>query len=171
MVTHREDIRKTIESLLSKIEVPNTFVPIDQKFYDLCCKRAIDQGYPMDTDRSIPSIRPFMKTGVYLAFCAYGHLEDEATRIFMALYTTFLVYVDVSFVRDNRNVRVFIERFIRNEKQMDTVLDSLAQFLLEIPDHWEPVVASVILTATLNFINAPNLEYQMRGMQVVSSFL
>ncbi|KJA14331.1 hypothetical protein HYPSUDRAFT_80866 [Hypholoma sublateritium FD-334 SS-4] len=163
-ITDKEVICKTIESFLSKIEVPNAFMPIDQKFYDICCKRAMDQGYPMGTDHTIPSIRPFMKTGVYLAFCAYGHLENEATRIFMALYTAFLVYVDVAFVRDSRNVRVFTERFIRNEKQMDIVLDSLAQFLLEIPDHWEPVVASIILTATLNFITAPTLEYQTQGM-------
>ena len=112
-----------------------------------------------------------MDTGVGFAYHAFGHLENKETLIFIALYTSFLVYVDSAFVRDNRNLRVFTERFIRNERQMDPVLESLSGFIQEIPNHWEPVVASIILTGTLNFINAPTLEYQTQGMKVESSFL
>ena len=125
----------------------------------------------MSTDRGVPSLRPCMNVGAQLACHFYGHLENKETQMFTALYTAFLVYVDSAFVHDNRNLRVFIERFIRNEQQMDPVLDSLAHLLQEIPDHWEPVVASLILTGTLNFINAPTLEFQTQGMKVESSFL
>ncbi len=57
-----------------------------------------------------------MDTGVQFAYHAFGHLENEEKLIFIALYTAFLVYVDSAFVRDDRNLRVFNERFIRNER-------------------------------------------------------
>ncbi len=170
VVTDREVIRGSIESLLSQIGATNTFEPIDQQFYDLCCKRAIDKGYPMSTDPTVPSLRPCMNVGAQLAYYMYAHLENKETQMFIALYTAFMVYVDSAFVHDNQNLRVFIERFIRGKRQMDPVLQSLSHLLKEIPDHWEPVVASLILTGSLNFINAPTLEYQTQGMKVESSF-
>lgn len=115
-VTDREVIRKSIESFLSKTGAPNIFKPIDKNFYDICCQRALDKQYPMSTDRAVPSLYPCMDTGVQFAYHAFGHLENEEKLIFIALYTAFLVYVDSAFVRDDRNLRVFNERFIRNER-------------------------------------------------------
>ncbi len=54
---------------------------------------------------------------------------------------------------------------------MDPVLECLSRLIQEIPEHWEPVVASIILTGTINFITAPTLEYQTQGMKVKLSFL
>lgn len=162
----KDAIRKVIESLLLKIDVLYNVTPYDQKLHDICCQRAIEQGYPMSSDRSELSLLPFIPSGVIMSATAYTHIESEATRVFIALYTAFLVYVDDVYERDNRAVRVFIERFVRGEKQMESVLDGLARFLPEIADHYEPVVANIILTATLNLINASTLEFQTQGMKV-----
>jgi hypothetical protein len=163
----KEAIRSALENLLLKIKSPYIVTPYAQDFHDLCCKVAIERGYPMGTDPSVPSLLPFIPSGVIMAAIAYAHIEDEATRVFISLYTAFLVYVDDAFERNVERVSVFIERFVRKEKQLDPVLDGLASFLLSIPDHYEPVVASIILTATLNLINASTLEFQTQTMKVV----
>ena len=159
-------IREIMESMLLKMDVPYNVTPYDQKLHDICCQRAIEQGYPMSSDRSELSLLPFIPSGVIMSATAYTHIENEATRVFIALYTAFLVYVDDVYERDNSAVRVFIERFVRGEKQLEPVLDGLAHFLPEIADHYEPVVANIILTATLNLINASTLEFQTQGMKV-----
>jgi hypothetical protein len=163
----KEAIRGTIENLLLNIKSPYIVTPYAQDFHDLCCKVAIDRGYPMGTDPSVPSLRPFIPSGVIMAAIAYAHIEDEATRVFISLYTAFIVYVDDAFERNVEHVSVFMERFIRKEKQLDPVLDGLASLLLSIPDHYEPVVASIILSATINLINASTLEFQTQGMKVI----
>ncbi len=159
-------IREIIESMLLKMDVPYNVTPYDQKLHDTCCQRAIEQGYPMSADRSELSLLPFIPSGVIMSATAYTHIGNEATRVFIALYTAFLVYVDDVYERDNSAVRVFIERFVRGEKQLEPVLEGLARFLPEIADHYEPVVANIILTATLNLINASTLEFQTQGMKV-----
>lgn len=145
--------------------------PYDQKFHDLCCSVAIEKGYPMGTDRDIPSLRLFIPAGVIMGSVGFGHLEDRKTQLFIAFYTSLLIYVDTVYEHDIGAIRVFIERFTRGEKQCEPVLDGLARFLKEIPEHFEPVVASVILTGALNLINASTLEYQTKGMKVRSSVL
>jgi glycosyltransferase involved in cell wall biosynthesis len=160
-------IREVIEGLFLKIKAPFIVTPYAQlqDFHNLCCKFAIDNGYPMGTDRSVPSLRPFIPVGVSLASIAYGHIDEE-TRVFIAIYTAFLVHADDFYVRDNERLRVFAERFIRREKQFDLVLDALADFLLKIPDYYEPVLANIILMGALNLINACTLEFQTQGMKV-----
>ncbi|KJA17818.1 hypothetical protein HYPSUDRAFT_205915 [Hypholoma sublateritium FD-334 SS-4] len=164
--TPNVDIREVVESLLLKMDVPYSVTPYDQRLHDVCCRRAIEQGYPMGTDPAVPSLRPFIPSGVIMAATAYAHLENEATRVFIALYTAFVVFVDDVYQRDNGAVRVFMERFVRGEKQADPLLDGLAHILQELPDHFEPVVAGIILTATLNLVNASTLEFQTQGMEV-----
>ncbi|KAF9479343.1 terpenoid synthase [Pholiota conissans] len=161
----KEATAVAIQDLLQKIDTPYIITPYSQDFHNRCCAVALERGYPMGSDRTAPSLLPFIPSGVIMACTAYTHIEDEATRIFIALYTAFLVYVDDAYERDNERVCVFIERFLRREKQLDPVLDSMASFLLEIPVHYEPVAASIILTSTLNLINASTLEFQTKGMK------
>ncbi|KAF8957808.1 isoprenoid synthase domain-containing protein [Flammula alnicola] len=161
----KEVIRNIIGDLLIKCQIPYVVTPYDQELHDLCCAVARERGYPMGTDRSVPSLLPFIQSGVIIASVAYGHLESEATRVFISLYTAFLVYVDDAYQRDVQRVSVFNERFVLREPQEDPVLDGLADWLHEIPKHYERVAANIILTATLNLINASLLEFQTKGMQ------
>ena len=162
----KDAIRKVVEALHLKLGVPYSVTPHDQRFHDLCCQRAIERGYPMGTDPSVPSLRPFIPSGVIMAATAYAHLENEATRVFIALYTAFLVFVDDAYENDNAAVRVFTERFVRGEKQAEPLLDGMARVLQEISDHFEPVAAGIVLTGTLNFISSLTLDFQTQGMEV-----
>lgn len=162
----KDTIRKVVEALHLKLGVPYSVTPHDQRLHDLCCQRAIERGYPMGTDPSVPSLRPFIPSGVIMAATAYAHLENEATRVFIALYTAFLVFVDDAYENDNAAVRVFMERFVRGEKQAEPLLDGMARVLKEIPDHFEPVAAGIVLTGTLNFISSLTLDFQTQGMEV-----
>ena len=59
-----------------------------------------------------------------------------------------------------------MERFVRGEKQAEPLLDGMARVLQEIPDHFEPVAAGIVLTGTLNFVNSLTLDFQTQGMEV-----
>ena len=122
----------------------------------------------MGTDPALPSLRPFIPPGVVMAATGYAHLKNEETQVFISLLTAFAVFVDDMYQRDDRVVRVFIDRFARGEKQAEPFLDSFALLLQEIPNHFEPIVSGIVLTAVLNLINASTLEFQTQGMEVCS---
>ncbi|KAF9471865.1 terpenoid synthase [Pholiota conissans] len=159
-------IRGVIESFLPKIQVPYIVTAYSQDFHNLCCRIALERGYPMSTDRSMPSLFPFIKPGVIMGSVAFKHIEDEARRVYVCFYTAFLLYVDDTYQHtNNERVAVFIERFVRKQKQLDPVLDGLASFLQTTPDYFEPIAANIVLTGALNLINASTLEFQTQGMK------
>lgn len=101
-----------------------------------------------------------------MATTAYAHLPNESTRIFIALYTAFLIYLDDVFQKDVDRVSVFNDRFIQGQPQEDPVLDSFAALLHEIPNHYGRVVSNIMLTSTLNLVNALLLEHETQTMPV-----
>jgi hypothetical protein len=101
-----------------------------------------------------------------MATTAYRHLKDESTRILIALYTAFLIYLDDVFQYDAESVAEFNKRFLQKEDQMDEVLQGFAELLLEIPHHFGSVASNMIVTATLNYVTGILLEYEVLGMPV-----
>lgn len=166
----KDEIRKTIETMLLALDVPYCANPYDEALHNLSVERAIARGYPMGTDPSVPSIRPFIPIGVSIAANSCAHLETE-TRVFMALYTALVTFVDDMYADDSAGIRGFVERFSRGEKQANVVLDALVDILKEVPNHYEPVAASIIVMAALNLTNALALEYETRGMKVNNNSL
>ncbi|KAF8188986.1 isoprenoid synthase domain-containing protein [Pholiota molesta] len=164
--SEKQLIRGIVEGLLRKIRSPFTVFPYAQDLHDLCCAFATEHGYPMGTDPSEPSLRLCMPRGVILASVSYGYIEDDATRIFISIYTAFITYIDDAYTEDSKGVSVFTEQFIRREKQLDPVLDGFASFLLSIPDYYGPVEGNIILATTLNFISSMILDIQTQGIKV-----
>lgn len=100
---------------------------------------------------------------------AYGHLADKDLSILITLYTACGIHLDDIFARDVTIVQTFNERFMRNEKQLDPILDCFAGVLRDFQLYFDPPIYNIIITSTLNAVTALLLEEDMKGV-VVSRF-
>ncbi|TFK66360.1 terpenoid synthase [Pluteus cervinus] len=160
----KAEIRHIIEKFLSDCHLDFAIVPFEKEFYQECCDEVLRRGYSMGTEEH--SLRRCLHVGVGITTTAYAHLPRRDTQMFIAIYTGLLVYVDDACQRDVNLVKQFNRRFITGQPQADPILDSLAKHLHEFPDHYDPFVADLMLTSTLNFITAQVLEWELKSMRV-----
>ncbi|TFK38295.1 isoprenoid synthase domain-containing protein [Crucibulum laeve] len=159
------EIRHAITEFLQHCNLPFPVTNYDTDFHDACCREARRKGYPMDsTYPGCTSLYPFIPGGVVMATTAYSHLHKQDARIFIALYTAFLIYLDDIFQKDVGLVSEFNERFIHKRAQLDPVLDSFADLLYELPQHFGRVVSNIMVTSTLNLVTALLLEHETQDM-------
>ncbi|KAF5360314.1 hypothetical protein D9758_009124 [Tetrapyrgos nigripes] len=156
-------LRDIILDYLARIHVPFPQVTYDRDFEAACCNEITRRGYILE------SLRPFLPGGVVMATTSYSHLEDVSARIYIALYTGYLIYLDDVFEHDVTAVEVFNDRFVSHRKQKDPVLDDFADLLRRAPKLWpNKVVSNLIITSTLNLVTALLLENQTRDMRLRS---
>ncbi|KAF8889652.1 isoprenoid synthase domain-containing protein [Infundibulicybe gibba] len=160
----RADIQEVVRYFLSRCSIPLCVTAYDHAFENICYKEAHRRGYPVSETLESHSIHPFLPGGVVMATTAYRHLTDQSTRIFIALYTAFLIYLDDVFRHDVSAISQFNDRFINQQPQGDAVLDSFANLLLECPQHFGRFASNMIVTSTLNLVTAMLLEYETCGM-------
>ncbi|KAJ3775201.1 isoprenoid synthase domain-containing protein [Lentinula raphanica] len=159
----KEEIVFALRTFLSRCSVPYRKIPMDEAFLALCFDEATKRGYMADGP---DPLRPFIPQGVCIAMTSYTHLEDKSVLVWMALYTACAIYCDDVFMKDTEAVALFCERLMRNEPQQDRALDGFAELILEIPHHFPRVTANIMVTSTLNLINALLIEDQTKGLPV-----
>ncbi|TFK66359.1 terpenoid synthase [Pluteus cervinus] len=142
--------------------------PYDHEFHKACCDEARSRGYPMGMGEGARSLEAFIPAGVVMSTIVYAHLANTSTRIFIALYTAYIYYLDDMFQNNVDSVKQFNERFIMREKQDEPALDSFAELLYEFPKHFNEVASKIMLTSTLNAVTALLLEYETREMKLAT---
>lgn len=113
-----------------------------------------------------PSFLAFIPGGAIMALTGYAHLPDTAVRVLVALYTACGIYLDDKFKQDVDGVAKFTERFLRGIPQGDRALDAFADLILETFHHFPQFAANLMVSSTLNAVNALLLEYETRDMKV-----
>ncbi|KAF8882389.1 isoprenoid synthase domain-containing protein [Infundibulicybe gibba] len=164
---HAQSIRVVIDGFLSRCEIPFSVTQYDHNFHAACCREAHRKGYLVEDSRQ-NSLLSFLPGGVIMATTAYAHLTNQSTRIFIALYTGFLIYLDDVFQNDIDSVSCFNNNFIQRLPQKDPVLDGFASLLHEFPQHFGRLVSNIMITSTLNLVSALLLEFETRNMTVSS---
>lgn len=157
------EVRGSVIDFLTRCKITYQHITIDPSFLDLCYQEAESRGYITD-DRQ--SLRPFIPGGVIMVLTGYAHLADTSVRILIALYTACGIYLDDKFKQDVEAVANFNERFVRGLPQDDRVLDTFADLILEILRIFPRVAANLMVSSTLNGVNALLLEYETRNMPV-----
>lgn len=75
--------------------------------------------------------------------------------------------MDDFYEHDVEAIRNFNHRCIQNQTHGDRIQDAFAKMLLtELPTLYNGLVANLITTSTLDYINSLSLEHDTRGMEV-----
>lgn len=156
--------KECIVSFLGRLDIPFPHEDYDKAFDKLCREAAVERGYPM-TGETL-NLAPFIPGGVVMSATSYAHLPDLTSRIIIALYTAFLIYLDDVFQHNIEGVREFNHYFIHGTHPSDPVLDSFAALLRELSQHWSRTVANLMVTSTLNLVTALLLEHEAQDMPV-----
>ena len=112
------------------------------------------------------SVVPFIPDGVAMALTAYAHLKTDDERVYIAMYTAFLIYIEDIFHKDMGIVQQFNSRFTLHQPKENAVLDALSNLLLEMPDRFDSIVANIMIASTLNLVTAALLEDQLESISV-----
>ncbi|KAF9024115.1 terpenoid synthase, partial [Hymenopellis radicata] len=104
--------------------------------------------------------------GITIASISYGHLENPSLRLYVALYTAFLMYLDDTFASDVAGLASFHGRFCRAESHGNVVLDFFSSFLRDTHAYFDYMAANLIITAALNFVTALVLEQRTKNIKL-----
>jgi hypothetical protein len=81
----------------------------------------------------------------------------------------YLVNVDDTIAKDSAPHREFQQRFLRGQTQLDPILDALADVLLHLWDHYQPVCASSITSSVFQFINYSCVELELERLPLTQN--
>ncbi|KAL5522421.1 hypothetical protein ACEPAG_8437 [Sanghuangporus baumii] len=160
--TDRASLRTFLITFLKRcnIQCQGSEQSID-KFEALCIAEASARGY-LGGDDAI--LRRSIGVGATMAVTAYAHLRDEGVKIYITLYTGFVVYLDDLFVSHIDAIREFVSRFVARQPQQLKVLDDFAALLLETPRFYDAMVCNIILTSTFDFLSSLLIQYDVLGV-------
>ncbi|TFK66368.1 terpenoid synthase [Pluteus cervinus] len=151
---------------MNKCQVSFRAPEYDVELHNACWAELTRRGPLLESDKSRRALRRTIPTGVIIASAAFRHLPHQSTRVFIALFTALLVYIDDIFQYNIEDIKCFNERFVRHEPQGDALLDFYAQLCMEFQQHFNPFASKIMLTTSMDFVTAQLLEYSMEEMQL-----
>ncbi|KAL0948101.1 hypothetical protein HGRIS_010718 [Hohenbuehelia grisea] len=190
-----KEIRSCVGDLLTKCNIQYTVTSFDSAFVDACIQDAQRRGCPLapiETQpevlkrsscaasswesgpewaldaHQLPSIRPKVIEGACIAATAYKHVTDERIKVYIALYTAVLIYLE-DYMQDDASIQLIAEfttRFAKRQPQVHPVLSAFADILRDAHDLFAPVAANLIVTSGLSFVTAVWLEHGMDKLQL-----
>lgn len=101
-----------------------------------------------------------------MAGLSYTHLPNETAKIFIALYTAHLTYLDDRCDDHVGGLTLFSRNFARKQPHDHKILNDVADIFCEISDYWAPVIADLILTSSLEFVTSMVLDREMENAEV-----
>ncbi|KAK2465869.1 hypothetical protein APHAL10511_001510 [Amanita phalloides] len=156
---HGLQIHNTLETLLGQLQVPFAIRDYDQELHNACLLGAQERGISLQGPAHI-GIR--LPVGVVMASIAYGHLPDPLTRVYIALYTAGLTSLEDLCGNDTKLLGAFCQRFFKSITHSHSVMDACDLLLRELPLHFDPVAADMMLLSSMDSIVANILEYEIQ---------
>ncbi|KAL5496042.1 hypothetical protein ACEPAH_3135 [Sanghuangporus vaninii] len=165
--TDRASLRNFIVTFLKRCDIhyQGCEQPI-ANFETLCVAAASARGY-LGGDDSV--FRRFIGLGATIAIASYSHLRDENVKIYIALYTAFIAYLDDHFLSQIDAIREFVSRFVACQPQQLKVLDDFAALLLEMPRFHNAVACNIILTSTFDYLSSLLIQTDVIGVPIPTS--
>ncbi|KAF9444803.1 terpenoid synthase [Macrolepiota fuliginosa MF-IS2] len=134
-------------------------VCLDQPFQAACYADAERRGLDMEL------LKKPIDVGIAIGSAAYEHLENQSTRVFIAIWTGLLTYVDDVYESYSDGLNEFFERFTHKQPQRYQVLDQIVTMIHELPQHWGIVGSNLILTAEMDFLTSTIIDNIIEGME------
>ncbi|KAI1764183.1 terpenoid synthase [Hypoxylon sp. FL1150] len=150
----RRFLRPLISSFIADAGYRGPCNTKNEAFWTAVYRSAVETGVPHAED-SI-SYRCLMLGGQYAIACFPTHPLD--VQVYIAIYTWLAILVDDSTSQDLPDIERFHQRLSNGEPQPTRLLESFALVLRSAFNHWDPIAASSIISASINFFNACALE-------------
>lgn len=145
---HFEKLRDTVKYFMDSLDVPFVSDANDQTFYNHCIENMVQRGW---SQKTISAARIFLLPSLAIARTAYAHLSNYSTQIFIAIYTTLMIYLDDIASKDKQNIELlksFSKVLLSEQPHGHEVLDAISDILREIPQHYGEVAGSIILSSS-----------------------
>ncbi|KAK2462615.1 hypothetical protein APHAL10511_005348 [Amanita phalloides] len=152
-------IQHILSTLLDQLQIPYTSPPYDHPLHDACIHGALSRGISLSGP---VHIGPYLPVGVSISSNGYSHLPDPNTRVYIALYTAALVAVEDVCGNNIDLLRAFCHQFLTSAPHHHPIMDTYDLLLRELPTHFDPVPADMMLQSNIDFIVANVLEYEMQ---------
>ncbi|OCB88524.1 hypothetical protein A7U60_g4339 [Sanghuangporus baumii] len=162
----RASLRDFIVNFLKRCNIPYQGSEQPVEFEAFCMAEASARGYPLEDDAVL---RRSIGVGATMAATSYSHLRDERVRIYIALFTGFVTYLDDLFLSHIDAIREFASRFVARQPQQLKILDDFAALLLEMPRFHNAVACNIILTSTLDYLSSLLIQYDVLGVPMPTS--
>ncbi len=162
----KQRIHAVLESFMDKCQVSFKAPEYDFELHNACWVEVTRRGSLLESVKTNHILGRFIPMGVIIASTSYRHLPHQSAKVFIALYTALLFYVDGILQYNTNGTKYFNEHFVRREPQGDALLDFLAQLLMEFDHHFDSFASKVMLTASMDSMQAQQLEYTNHEHQV-----
>lgn len=141
-------------------------VEFDQELFAASCEKLKEFGYPLDDPVTMNAAEPYVKLGSIITTGMYPNVTDQASRVFMTAYTSVAMIIDDTFADKPGPINEFNYRFVRGLPQECSALETFARFLRSFREHWNPVMADMLLQSSMTFITSIALENGMKDAKV-----
>ncbi|KAK8044072.1 terpenoid synthase [Apiospora rasikravindrae] len=137
-----------------------------QAVLDAMHQKVAEYGMTLDDPLSAKGFR----LGFSEAALAYPD-HSVAVQTYIAIFTWLVVQIDDITPSIKNEVEQFQQRFLRGEEQPSPILRALAAIFREAYDHWDPVLANLLVKSGLDFVTANLLDAgeEFRRMQVTEA--
>ncbi|KAK8115642.1 hypothetical protein PG984_012144 [Apiospora sp. TS-2023a] len=136
-----------------------------QALLDAMHQKVADYGMTLDDPLSAKGFR----LGFSEAALAYPD-HSVPVQAYIGIFSWLVVQVDDITPSIKEEVEQFQQRFLRGEEQPLPILRGLAAIFREAYDHWDPVLANLLVKSALDFMTSNLLDAEdvFRRMQVTT---
>ncbi|KAI1778682.1 terpenoid synthase [Hypoxylon cercidicola] len=147
-------LRPLISSFIAEIGYHGPSTTSNETFWTSFHQNAMETGVPHLEGTS--SYRCLRLGGYYAIACFPNHPLD--VQVHVGIFTWLAILIDDLANQILPDIQCFHQRFATGEPQPTRLLESFAQCLRSTFHHWNPIVASIIVSSSMNFVNACALE-------------
>jgi len=166
---NKNEIKNAITYFFRRTNTPMNLVEFDQELFAASCEKLKEFGYPLDDPATMNAAEPYVKLGSIITTGMYPNVTDQATRVFMTAYTSVATIIDDTFADKPGPINEFNYRFVRGLPQECSALETFARFLRSFREHWNPVMADMLLQSSMTFITSIALENGMKDAKLPTS--
>ncbi|KAI1079857.1 hypothetical protein F5B20DRAFT_155536 [Whalleya microplaca] len=147
-------LRPLISSFVSSLGYEKAPTTSNDTFWTAINQRIAETGVPCPKDSH--SYRCFQVGSTYSLVCFPNHPLD--IQVYIGIYTWLAIVMDDEVARSLGDFEQFHERFAAGKPQPTVLLENWAELMRSSFDYWDPVIASFIVTSSLNYVNAGVME-------------
>ncbi|KAI0662061.1 terpenoid synthase [Cubamyces menziesii] len=156
------EVKRILRDFLTRLRYRSPHTPVNTRLRKECR----DEIVSWNANLSAAYIDALNDTCCTIAESAYAHTPYEH-QLLIAIYTTYMVYVDDLGQRDLEALGEFVRRFVARQDLQDTVLTRIVQQFQEMYEYYPRLSADTINSKSVEALIGMYIEFTAKDMSVV----